>query len=102
MNHTRQKTMTVKCQITGQNLPLDDAIPVDLIRDPVVATLKETCPNLDVSGYVSKKELDKARIRYAQEMSQHEMDDLVQLKKEVAESLLRQETITKNIDMEFD
>lgn len=96
------KQQTVKCEISGAMLPLDQVIPIDLVRDGLVATLKESAPNLDPTGYVSLAELNKARIKHANEMAESEMDDLVNLKKEVAESLVRQEAITKNIDKEFD
>jgi hypothetical protein len=56
--------MTVRCQISGKDLPLDEAVPVDLIRDSLIATLKEECPSLDVSGYVGMDELNKARIKH--------------------------------------
>ncbi len=102
MNHTKQQAMTVKCQICGKELPLNEAVPVDLIRDSLLATLKESNPNLDPAGYVSMDELNKARIKHAEDLAKDEMDELVHLKKEVAESLLRQESITKNIEKEFD
>jgi len=94
--------MTVRCQICGKDLPLNEAVPVDLIRDSLIPTLKEACPNLDPSGYVGMDELNKARLKHAQEMAQAELDELTQLKKEVAESVLRQETITRNSEKEFD
>jgi uncharacterized membrane protein len=102
MNHSRQKTMTVRCQICGKELPLDQAVPVDLIRDSLVKTLKESNPDLDPAGYVSMDELNKARIKYAQEVTKEELDELVHLKKEVAESIIRQETITRNSEKEFE
>lgn len=102
MNHERQKTMTVKCQICGELLPLDQAVPVDLIRDGIVETLKKKCPNLDPSGYISMRELDIARISRAEEMAERDQDALVEIRKEVAKSLLNQETLTQNIFAEFD
>jgi len=102
MSHIKQKTMTVHCQICGKDLPLNEAVPVDLIRDALVATLKKAHPDLDPSGYVSMDELNKARISHAQEMAQTEMDEMVELRKEVAESLVRQEIITKNVDKMFE
>ncbi len=102
MNHTRQKAMTVHCQICGKDLPLDEAVPVDLIRESLVKTLKVTNPDLDPSGYVSVDELNKARIKYAQDMTKEELDELIHLKQEVAESMIRQETITRNSEKEFE
>jgi uncharacterized membrane protein len=94
--------LTVHCQISGQDIPLDKAVPVDLIRDALLPTLKLSCPNLDPNGYISMEELNKARLLHAEEMSRTEMEDLVALKKEVAKSLLEHQLLTKNIDHEFD
>ena len=94
--------MTVKCQICGKDLPLSEAVPVDLIRDSLLPTLKEACPNLDPAGYVGMDELNKARIKHAQDMTKDESSLLVDLKRQVADSLLQQETITKNSENEFD
>lgn len=99
---TQRKALTVRCEITGKDIPLDAAMPVDLIRDTLIPTLKEVCPNLDPKGYISITELNKARLKHAEDLSKGEMDDLVTLKKQVAESLIRQETLTTNTDKEFD
>ena len=102
MNHIKQKLMTVKCQICGKDLPLSEAVPVDLIRDSLIPTLKQACPNLDPAGYVGMDELNKARIKHAQEMTKDESAELGDLKLQVANSLLQQETITRNSEKEFD
>jgi uncharacterized membrane protein len=96
------KTATVKCQVTGKDLPLKDAVPLDLVYDSLVAKLKETCPDLDLAGYVGLDSVNGARIKHAQDLAKSELDDLVDLKKEVAESLVRQEAVTRNTDREFD
>jgi uncharacterized membrane protein len=102
MKPSTQDAMTVKCEVCGKMLPLDQAVPIDLVRDALVATLKQTAPNLDPKGYVGLDELNKARIKHAEEMAERDKDELVELKREVAASLVRQEAITKNIDKEFD
>ncbi len=94
--------MKVKSQISGKEIPLASAVPVDLVRDPIIPCLKEECPTLDVNGYISIDELNRARIKYAEGIASDEVAALAQLKKEVTESLLHQEALTKNIDKEFD
>src|SRR2546421_1413963 len=102
MGHTRQTAMKVHCQITGQDVPVSEAVPVDLIRDSLVPILKEQCPQLDPNGYVSMSELNKARFKLAEELTAKETDELVRLRQEVQEALVRQETLTKNIEREFE
>ncbi|HLK15672.1 MAG TPA: DUF1003 domain-containing protein [Fimbriimonadaceae bacterium] len=94
--------MKVKCQITGEELPLDRAVPVDLIRESLIPTLKQACPSLDPSGYISLAELDAARMKHAEEMAQRDVDELTDLRKEVAKSLVQQQTITKNLEKEWE
>lgn len=98
----KTQTLTVKCQISGRDLPLNEAVPVDLIRDALFKTIQEKCPTLDRDGYISLEELNKARIRLAEEMAQHEVEELIELRREVADSLIRHEALTKNINQEFD
>jgi uncharacterized membrane protein len=68
----------------------------------LIPTLKESCPNLDINGYISLTALNQARIKHAEELSRNEIDDLIALKKEVAQSLIEQSTLTVNVDKEFD
>jgi uncharacterized membrane protein len=102
MHQSKFDQMTVKCQICGTECPIHEAVPVDLIRDPLVETLKESNPNLDPAGYVSIVELDRARFKHANDMAQRDSDDMNALRQEVADSLLNQDTISKNLDKQFD
>jgi uncharacterized membrane protein len=47
-------------------------------------------------------ELNKARIQHAKEMSERELDEMIDLRRQVADSLIKQEAISENIDKEFD
>jgi uncharacterized membrane protein len=98
----RTNPLKVHCQIGRVDIPLNEAVPVDLIRDSLLPTLRQQCPDLDIGGYVSLEEVNKARLKHAEEMSQHEVEDLLELKRQVAESLLQQQTLTKNVDQEFE
>lgn len=102
MNTPPRKTRTVTCQITGTQIPISQAFPVDLVRESLLPTLKRLCPQLDTEGYISLAELNKIRILHAEELAVQETTELGELRKEVAESLKNQELITKNIDHEFD
>lgn len=94
--------MKVKCQISGSYIPVNEAVPVDLVRDSLIPTIKERCPELDLNGYIAMEELNRARIKHAEDMAARDIDELTELRKEVTESLLKQEILSKNIDKEFD
>jgi len=65
MRPSKNTAITVKCQISGRDLQLNEAVPVDLIRDSLLPTIKAVCPNLDPDGYVAIDELNKARLKHA-------------------------------------
>lgn len=100
-NHGESK-ITVRCQISGADLPLNDAVPVDLIRESLLPSLRKRCPDLDSNGYVGMAELNRARIEHAEELAEGEMKDLIRLKREVLESLQRQEILTRNTESDFE
>jgi len=102
MNTHRPKSRTVTCQICGEQIPISEAFPVDLVRESLLPTLKKLCPQLDHEGYISLTELNKIRILHAEELAVQDTTELGNLRKEVAQSLKNQELITKNIDHEFD
>jgi len=102
MAHQSQQKLKVRCQITGKEIPIDEAVPVDLIRDSLISVLSQERPSLDANGYIAMSELNKARMKFAEQTAAQETDDLIKLRQEVQEALLRQETLTKDIDREFD
>ena len=102
MPHDVQQKMKVRCQITGQEVPVSEAVPVDLVRDSLIPVLKQDCPQLDMNGYITMSELNKARVKFAEQTAAKETDELLKLRQEVQEALLRQETLTRDIDREFD
>ncbi|HVT10995.1 MAG TPA: DUF1003 domain-containing protein [Fimbriimonadaceae bacterium] len=96
------KKMSVRCQISGRDLSLDEAVPVDLIRESLMPCIRKACPNLELNGYISMAELNRARVQHAEELTQTDVDDLSQMRREVMESLQRHEILTRDVDREFD
>ncbi|MBS1718551.1 MAG: DUF1003 domain-containing protein [Armatimonadetes bacterium] len=102
MSHQRQQKMTVRCAVSGTEIPINEAVPVDLVRESLLKILKESQPNLDTNGYISMAKLDEARFKYAENLAASELGELAELKRQVAESLERQEVLTRNVDAMFE
>ncbi|OJU63247.1 MAG: hypothetical protein BGO01_11550 [Armatimonadetes bacterium 55-13] len=98
--HSRN-AKTVKCQLSGQEYKLDEAIPVDLIRDSLLKEIKEKNPDWDPHGYVSLSELNRLRMEHVDKMLQDEQEELFKLKAEVVNSLKQHELLVRNTDYEF-
>ncbi len=94
--------MTVRCSVSGKEIPLSEAVPVDLVRESLLGILRQSNPGLDMNGYVGMQELDRARIQYAEQLAMDELGELAAMKKEVTDSLARQELLTRNVDALFE
>jgi len=101
--HTHAHTdHRVLCQVSGQSLPLDEAVPVDLVRDSLVSELQGKSKAWDPAGFVSISELNKVRMEHIDKLLEGEQDDLVKLKQEVIDSIKQHETLVQNADLEFE
>lgn len=99
--HT-SRSLSVRCQISGRDLTLDEAIPVDLIRESLMPSIRKACPDLQMNGYISTAELNRARLQHAEELAKTDVEDLSEMRREVIESLQRHEILTRDVDREFD
>lgn len=93
----------VTCQITGEQVPIDEAVPADLIRKPLVNQLCKKVDEWDPDGYVSMKELNNARLAHIEEQLGRSTDDKVRvLNEQVAKSVSENELIAANTEAEFE
>jgi uncharacterized membrane protein len=89
--------ITGKCQITGQELPLDQLMPGLLIRDPIVKLIREDHPEWDANGYIAIDELKKYRYRYIESIITTEKGEISQLDQELLEKMKNSELLARNI-----
>jgi uncharacterized membrane protein len=102
LSFVKPKQATVRCQITGRDVPLDDATPADLVRSSLVPYLQRTAGSFDPSGYVSLEAVNKARMEHFLAIVDAEEGDLRDLQQEVAKSLELQETISSQTGLAYD
>lgn len=91
----------VRCQVTGKEYPLDEVIPVDLVRESLAKELKAKTENWDPKGYVSLGELNRTRAEHVDKILEGEHEDLMKLKSEVVNSIKEHEILARNADFEF-
>jgi uncharacterized membrane protein len=97
-----QRHKTVRCQISGRDLPLDEAMPVALIRESLLPTVKSMSTGWDPAGYVGVNELNQARTKHVEELLEGERGEMRELRREVLRSMLQNETLSRNVDLEFE
>lgn len=89
--------LTVRCQVSGRDVPLDAALPADLVRDSLIPTLREMCPTWSSEGYVSLEELNKARLKHVEGFVRSDNDDEARARQEVLHSIEEKQILSRDI-----
>jgi uncharacterized membrane protein len=92
----------VRCIVTGKDVPASEAIPVDLVRDSLLPTLKAMALEWDAGGFVSLESLNVARLKHIEELLKEDQGETRTLNEAVLASMHKSELLTANSDFEFD
>ncbi|QHL89430.1 DUF1003 domain-containing protein [Nibribacter ruber] len=102
MSTLKDLPLAGKCQITGKTLPLNQLMPANAVREPLVALILKDHPHWDRSGYVSLDELNKYRTAFVESLLQEEFGQLTKLEKEVVSSISQNELLSKNTETTYE
>jgi len=98
----RKQPETVQCQICGKQKKMSEAMPAELVREPLVEIIRKTHPDWSSSGFICLADLDQVRADYVKNVLETEKGELSTLEEEVLKSLKEQELLSGNINVEFD
>lgn len=93
--------LTVLCQISGKKVPLDQALPADLVRESLIPTLQAMTANWNPNGYISLEELNKARQKHVEQFVQGD-DDVARARQEVLHSIEEQQILSRDTYDDFE
>jgi len=77
-------------------------MPAALVRSALAEQIKTSYPDWKPEGYICLSDLNRFRMNYIQNLLESEKGELTALDHEVLESLRRHETLSSNVDAEFD
>jgi uncharacterized membrane protein len=97
-NKIRQKN----CQICKKSVKKEDLFPIILIDKSLRDFIAKKYPDCDLSGYICKPDLNAVRLQYVEEILKKEKGSLSSVEKRLINNLKEQETVTKNINKEFE
>jgi uncharacterized membrane protein len=97
-----KKAFTVKCELSGKNVPLSKAIPAEAIPEGVAELILQDHPEWPRAGYVCRDELNRYRAAYIGEVLRAEEGELSALERKVVDSLAEQEVLSRNVNEEFE
>ena len=92
----------VVCEISKKKVKFSEATPIEIVRPGIVDLIKKQRPLMNPKGYVSKNALRTFREKYIQQMLAAEQGELSKLDKDVVKSMVHHETISKNVNKQFE
>ncbi len=90
------------CNICGKTKARSTMMPAALVRNAVAEQIKTSFPDWKPEGYICLSDLNQFRMKYIQNLLESEKGELTNLDHEVLESLQRHETLSSNVDAEFE
>jgi uncharacterized membrane protein len=89
------------CQICGKTKNQAKLVPAALVRSSLADSIAKAYPAWSTEGFICITDLNRFRSEYVQTLLQDERGDLTSLERSVVESLARHETLSENIEAEF-
>jgi len=100
MKASQAKNMV--CNICGKTKGRSRMMPAALVRNAVAELIVRSHPDWKPEGYICQSDLNQFRMQYIQSLLESEKGELTTLDHEVLESLQRHETLSSNVDAEFE
>lgn len=100
MKESQLKNMA--CNICGKTKARSRMMPAALVRNAVAEQIKRSHPDWKPEGYICSSDLNQFRMQYIQNLLESEKGELTTLDHDVLESLQRHETLSSNVDAEFE
>jgi uncharacterized membrane protein len=90
------------CQICGKTRNQAKLVPAAVVRSSLMETIAKAHPGWSAEGFICAADLSRFRSDYVHALLQDERGELTSLERSVVESLARHETLSENVDAEFE
>jgi len=90
------------CQLCKKHKKKGELLPLELIDSELLEFIKVEYPECSDEGYICRSDLNHIRLKYVEEVLRKEKGELTALDKRVFDSIKEQETIARNVNIEFE
>jgi len=90
------------CAITGRQQPFHDLVEFDLLRPNLAGRIRVDYPDLSSDSLISREEIARYRMLYVEELLKKERGEFTELDRQVAKSIATQDTLSEDVDLEFE
>jgi uncharacterized membrane protein len=89
------------CAVTGKERLKKDLIRLDTLRPALADRIRADYPDLPDDALIDRREINRFRTLYVEQMLREEHGEFSELDRQVAESIANQETIAENVEEDF-
>jgi uncharacterized membrane protein len=89
------------CQICGRSKPRATLLPAAVIRPSIVQHIVQAFPDWSPAGFICLDDLSRFRGAYVESLLEKEKGELTSLERSVLESLARHETLSEDVEAQF-
>jgi uncharacterized membrane protein len=93
----RKNHAQLVCQICKKKFKSEEIVHAGIVRAAVANLIKQDYPNWSEEEYICINDLNRYRARYVESMLADEQGELSTIQKEVADSLVKHETLSENL-----
>jgi len=98
----KKQPETVVCQICKKPKKISEVVPAELVRQPLVETIRQTHPDWSSSGFICITDLNQFRAKYVEDVLEKDKGELSALEEQVVKSLKEHELLSSDVNAEFD
>jgi hypothetical protein len=99
---TKNQKKTIVCEVCKRPKKMSELFPLGMVHEPVLMIIKKEHPDLSRKGYICSEDLNKYRIEFIKDVLEEEKGELSALEEEVVKSIKEQETISKDVNAEYE
>ena len=92
----------VLCQVCKEQKTMSEVLSADIVREPIVAKIREIHPDWSSQGFICIADLIRYRAEYVKDVIKADKGELSILEEQVIKSLKEQDLLSKNINVEYD
>ncbi|MFN0218111.1 MAG: DUF1003 domain-containing protein [Hyphomicrobium sp.] len=92
----------LRCAISDKDFSRRELVDIDTVRPSLAERIRQDHPGLHEGALISRRELDRYRELYVQDLLKAESGDFSDLEKQVAESLATHATLAENVEDDFE
>jgi uncharacterized membrane protein len=97
-NHAERQV----CALTGRETSRNDLVDIDTVRPSLAKRIRADHPNLAPGALISLSEIGRYRSLYVQDLLKAESGEMSDIDHQVADSLAKQQTLSENIEENYD